>query len=351
MLENNSTPPKHILIFRLSALGDVAMTVPIVLALRQQYPDLKISILSRAFFKPFFDEIPEIKFYAIDPEYLNSGIPGLYKLFKKLSKYDIDAVADLHDVLRTKVLTNLFKARGVHAVSMDKGRADRKKLVAIGEKKIKPIKSIFDRHADVCNSLGLPIDLSKVKLLEQKSMSPEVAIITGEKKNKWIGIAPFATYQTKVYPMEKMEQVILGLQKNGYQIFLFGGGKNEIEPLEKIASSSKNCINMAGKLSFRRELELISNLDLMLSMDSGNGHMAAMYEIPVITLWGNTHPYAGFVPFRQPLENSLTSDLSEYPFIPTSIYGDKIIPGYEDCMKSIDTTTVVEKINNILKES
>ena len=108
---------------------------------------------------------------------------------------------------------------------------------------------------------------------------------------------------------------------------------------------------MAGKLSFRRELELISNLDLMLSMDSGNGHMAAMYEIPVITLWGNTHPYAGFVPFRQPLENSLTSDLSEYPFIPTSIYGDKIIPGYEDCMKSIDTTTVVEKINNILKES
>lgn len=351
MLENNSTTPKHILIFRLSALGDVAMIVPVVLALRQQYPDLKISILSRAFFRPFFNEIPNINFYPIDPEYLNSGIAGLYKLFRKLSKFDIDAVADLHDVLRTKVLKNLFKARGIHAESMDKGRAERKKLVVSGRKKLQPIKSIVARHADVCNSLGLPIDLKKVRLLEQKTISKEVTEITGEKKNKWIGIAPFATYQTKVYPLEKMQQVINDLEKNGHQIFLFGGGKHEIESLENIASSSKNCLNMAGKLSFQQELELISNLDLMVSMDSGNGHMAAMYEVPVITLWGNTHPYAGFVPFRQPLENSLISDLNKYPFIPTSIYGNKIIPGYEDCMKSIETDSVVNKINRLLKAS
>lgn len=351
MLENKSTTPNHILILRLSALGDVAMIVPVVLALRQQYPDLKISILSRAFFGPFFDEIPNINFYPIDPEYLNSGIAGLYKLFRKLSKYDIDAVADLHDVLRTKVLRNLFKARGIHTVSMDKGRAGRKKLVTLGQKKIQPIKSIIDRHADVCNTLGLPIDLGKVKLLDQKPISQEVAEITGKKNSKWIGIAPFATYQTKVYPLEKMQQVIRVLQKEGHQIFLFGGGKHEIESLNKIASPSKNCFNMAGRISFQQELELISNLDLMVSMDSGNGHMAAMFQVPVITLWGNTHPYAGFVPFRQPLKNSLTSDLDKYPFIPTSIYGNKIIEGYVDCMKSIETDTIINKIKSLLKAS
>ena len=348
MLENNLTPPKHILIFRLSALGDVAMIVPVVLALRQQYPNLKISILSREFFRPFFKEIPKINFYAIDPEYLNSGITGLYKLFRKLSKNDIDVVADLHDVLRTKVLKYLFKISGIRAVSIDKGRAERKKLVAHDQKKLQPIKSIVDRHADVCKSLGLPIDLSKVQLLKQKKISKEVSEITGEKKSRWIGIAPFATYQTKVYPLEKMKQVLKDLENEEYKIFLFGGGKNETESLEKIASSSKSCLNMAGKLSFRHELELISNLDLMVSMDSGNGHMAAMFEVPVITLWGNTHPYAGFVPFRQPLENSLTADLNQYPFIPTSIYGNKIIPGYEDCMKSIETDEIVNKIHQVL---
>nr|WP_262902520.1 glycosyltransferase family 9 protein [Lutimonas saemankumensis] len=325
------------------------MTVPIVLALRQQYPDLKISILSREFFRPFFNEIPEIIFHPIDPEYLNSGLSGLYKLFRKLSEYDIDAVADLHDVLRTKVLKNLFKASRIHNASIDKGRADRKKLVALSKKKLKPIKSIFQRHSDVCSSLGLPIDLSNVKLFRQKEISAEVVEITGNKNSKWIGIAPFATYKTKVYPLNKMEQVIKGLEKKGHQIFLFGGGKKETESLDKISSSFKNCVNIAGRLSFQHELELISNLDLMVSMDSGNGHMAALFGVPVITLWGNTHPYAGFVPFGQPLENSITADLNQYPFIPTSIYGNKIIPGYEDCMQSIESNTIVQKINRLLE--
>ena len=134
MRENNSNLPKHLLIIRLSALGDVAMIVPVVLALRQQYPDLKISVLSRSFFEPLFDQIPKINFYTIDPEYLNSGVLGLYKLFKKLSDKDIDAVADLHDVLRTKVLKFLFKTNGIRCGSTDKGRIERKKLVVLKEK-------------------------------------------------------------------------------------------------------------------------------------------------------------------------------------------------------------------------
>ena len=110
-----------------------------------------------------------------------------------------------------------------------------------------------------------------------------------------------------------------------------------------------NVVSMAGKVSFREELALISNLDAMLSMDSGNGHLAANYGVPVITLWGLTHPYTGFAPFKQPSSNSLLPDLEQYPQIPTSIYGNKVPDGYYDVMRSIPAERVVEKIEEILQ--
>ena len=124
-----------------------------------------------------------------------------------------------------------------------------------------------------------------------------------------------------------------------------------MEQLKSMASVSSNCVNIAGTLTFQQELDLISNLDLMLSMDSGNGHMAAMFGVSVITMWGNTHPFAGFVPFRQPIENSLLPDMEKYPFLPTSVYGNKIVPGYTDCMKTIQPEVVVKKINQLLAQS
>ena len=101
-------------------------------------------------------------------------------------------------------------------------------------------------------------------------------------------------------------------------------------------------------MSLSEELELISNLDLMVSMDSGNGHMAAMYGVPVITLWGVTHPYAGFAPFNQPESHSLTSDRESFPMIPTSVYGNKVPGGYENVMRTIPPTRVYERILQVL---
>ena len=81
-------------------------------------------------------------------------------------------------------------------------------------------------------------------------------------------------------------------------------------------------------------------------MDSGNSHIAAMLGIKVVTLWGATHPFAGFKPFNQPMENCLVSDRTKYPLLPTSVYGNKIVPGYEDVMRSISVEKVVSSIEN-----
>jgi ADP-heptose:LPS heptosyltransferase len=93
----------------------------------------------------------------------------------------------------------------------------------------------------------------------------------------------------------------------------------------------------------------MGNLDVMLSMDSGNAHIAAMLGIKVITLYGATHPFAGFAPFNQPIENALLSDRKKYPMLPTSVYGNKIVHGYEEAMRTISPESVIEKIITSLK--
>jgi len=85
----------------------------------------------------------------------------------------------------------------------------------------------------------------------------------------------------------------------------------------------------------------------MLSMDSGNGHLGAMYGVPTVSLWGVTHPYAGFAPLHQET-NCLLSNRDQYSAIPTSIYGNKVPEGYEDVMRTILPQTIVDKIVSLL---
>jgi ADP-heptose:LPS heptosyltransferase len=176
-------------------------------------------------------------------------------------------------------------------------------------------------------------------------LASEILSVVGDKNEKWIGIAPFAQHDSKAYPLDLIQKVIHQLvEKTNYKILLFGGGKKEIETLELISKSHKNVISVAGKLKFNQEIQLISNLDVMLSMDSGNGHIAAILGVKTITLWGATHPYLGFSPFHQPEENSLVSDRNLYPKLPTSIYGNKKVVGYEDAMRTISPESIVEKV-------
>lgn len=342
---------KHILVIRLSAMGDVAMTVHVIRSLIQQHNDVKVTVVSRPFFKPFFDDIDRVDFFGVDLENRHKGFFGIYRLYQDLKKLKIDFVADFHNVLRSKILRTFFKSTGTKTAFTDKGRKEKKELTKLEKKILKPVKPMVERHVDTLTQLGFKVDLSKISFPEKPILSDEILAFTTEKSNnKWIGIAPFAQYQTKVYPTELMQKVILDLSTNqNHKIFLFGG-KNELNSLKNLQQNLENVILVADKLTFKQELQFIPHLDVMLSMDSGNAHIAAMYGIKVVTLWGNTHPFAGFVPFSQPLENSLIPDLEKYPFLPTSVYGNKIVTGYQDVMQSITPEEVVAKISTNLYE-
>nr|WP_314895803.1 glycosyltransferase family 9 protein [uncultured Flavobacterium sp.] len=332
---------------RLSAMGDVAMTVPVLRAFVNQHPEVKITVVSRPFFKPFFDSIPNVSFFAFDEKERHKGFLGLLRLFQDLQQLNSDAFADLHNVLRSKIVRSLFALSGKKVASVDKGRAEKKALTQPENKIFKQLPTMFERHCKVFKELGFTVDLSYPIFPEKQALDTEVIKFTGEKNQQWIGIAPFAQYDSKVYPLDLMQEVINQLAKNAdYKILLFGGGKKEIEILNSLSSNKENVITMAGHLKFQQELELISNLDVMLSMDSGNAHIAAMLGVKVITLWGATHPYAGFSPFNQPIENALVSDRNQFPKLPTSVYGNKIVEGYEDAMRTIAVDSIVKALNS-----
>jgi ADP-heptose:LPS heptosyltransferase len=335
---------------RLSAMGDVAMTVPVLRALVNQYPELKITVISRPFFQPFFKEIPNLDFFTFDEKERHKGIKGLWRLFQDLKALQIDAFADLHNVLRSKVVRSLLAMSGKKIAFVDKGRAEKKALTRAENKIFQPLTTMFERHQLVFESLGFPIDLSQPKFPPKAKISqPEIAAIVAQSKNT-IGIAPFAQYDSKVYPLDLMKEVIDTLAQNQeHTILLFGGGQKEKEQLQNLVGDKKNVINMAGKIPFQDELDLISRLEVMLSMDSGNGHIAAMLGVPVVTLWGATHPYAGFLPFNQSLDNALVSDRNLFPQLPTSVYGNKKVAGYENAMRTILPKQVVARIAEILK--
>jgi len=330
-------------------MGDVAMTVPVLRALVLQHPEVKITVVSRPFFQPFFEGIPNVNFFGVDLKERHNGFIGLFRLFSDLRKLDIDAVADLHNVLRSKIIRTLFAISGKKVAATDKGRAEKKALTSLANKVFAPVKPMVERHVDTFNQLGFSIDLANPKFPEKAILSDEIISFTGTKNQNWIGIAPYAQYESKVYPFDLMQQVIDDIAKNkNVKIFLFGGGSTEIQKLNQLQNNHENVMVVAGKLSFEAEIQLISNLDVMLSMDSGNSHIAAMLGVKVITLWGATHPFAGFKPFNQPDDFCLTSDRAQFPLLPTSIYGNKKVEGYEDVMRTIVPSQVIEKINSNL---
>ena len=322
------------------------MTVPVLRAFVSQNPQVKITVISRPFFKTFFDTIPNISFFDFDEKKRHKGFLGLLRLYQDLKALEIDAFADLHNVLRSKIIRTLFAFSGKETATVDKGRAEKATLTRAKNKIFKPLPSMFERNAKVFAALGFKLDLSNPEFPPKQILDSEVVDLIGEIPTaigtKLIGIAPFAQHDSKVYPLDLMQQVINQLAENRLnKILLFGGGKKEIEILESLSKDKENVIVIAGQLKFRQELKLISNLDVMLSMDSGNAHIAAMLGVKVITLWGATHPYAGFSPFNQPLENALMVDRNLYPKLPTSVYGNKKVAGYENAMRTISVEDVV----------
>lgn len=335
---------KHILVIRLSAMGDVAMTVPVLQQLLQQNPDLQLTILTQKLFTPLFEPLERTNVFVADTKGRHKGFNGLLTLFKDLKmQYQFDAVADLHNVLRSRVISLLFRLSGIKIARIDKGRNEKKQLTRKRNKRFVQLKTSFQRYADAFTELGLTVSLNNAQPVFRKQELPAAAeqLLSTEKRN--ICIAPFAKHKEKMYPLEKMKAVLKNLStQNDLQFFFLGGGKAETEMLSDLEKEFPGSINLAGKFSFKEELAIISHMDAMISMDSANMHLASLFGVPVISVWGATHPFAGFYGWNQPADNAVQIDLYCRP---CSVFGNKpCYRGDHACMQQLPETMIIEKI-------
>jgi ADP-heptose:LPS heptosyltransferase len=316
------------------------MIVPVVTAFLEAHPKAKVSILTKKQFVPLFVQLKSVEVIGVDLNKDYKGVLGLIRLSKKIKNLKVDAIADLHNVLRTKILH--FLLLSYKWSILDKGRLEKKQLIS--GVIFKPLRSMIERYADVIRNLGFVFSLDKPTFPKATRLSKSLETILKKRTKPFIGIAPFAAYTSKTYPFRNIKSIIETLSKTNWTIILFGGGQQEIEKLNLLANKYDNVISAAGQFSIEEELQLMAHLKVMLAMDSGNAHMAAMVGIKVITLWGVTHPYSGFIPFNQPLENCLLADREQFPRIPTSVYGNHYPKGYEKAIESISKEDIIDAI-------
>ena len=301
---------KTVLVLRFSAMGDVAIAASVMREIAAQNPDTRFVFATRGFFAPFFENISNLEVFPIDFKGKYGGLLGLFRLYKEVNmKFKIDLIADLHDVLRTKILKFFFcfSLKNVKIATINKGRKEKRKLCKPNYHNKKPLVTTWQRYTEVFQQIKLKAEIKPVSI----PFYPE--------KVKKIGVSPFAQHKGKQYPPELMEKVLEMLNPN-YEIYLFGGGNNEREQCEIWENKFSNLRSLVGKKTLAEELAFISTLDVMLSMDSAGMHLASLCKIPCVSIWGATHPYAGFVGFGQESNSQIQLDL---PCRPCSVYGKK----------------------------
>lgn len=339
----------NVLVIRLSAIGDVAMTIPVVYSVAESNPEAVFTVLTQPFLSNLFIDPPgNVRLLTIDTQRTERSLLGLIRYAVNLSNRNYDVVLDLHDVIRTKILCAAFKWTKKPVYRIDKNRKERMQLIRRNDKVLKPLPSAFERYSQVFEKAGFTPGACFTSLFTDNEQQG-ADFIREKAAQRWIGIAPFAKHRGKIYPPEAMEEVVRMLsQKPDFRIFLFGSKGKEEGTLAAWESAYPNVKNIAGLHSLDKELALINHLDLLVSMDSANMHFASLTGTKVLSVWGATHPFAGFYGYRQNPDYVVQLDL---PCRPCAVFGEKTcFRGDWACMTQITPRSIVNKVCEIVAE-
>ena len=335
----------NILIIRFSAIGDVAMTIPVIYSAAKANPNDSFTVLTKDFLMPLFiNRPPNVQIIGVNTKSTEKSFFGFLRYAFMLRRYQFDMVLDLHRVIRSRIVDFIFRLNGKKVFIIDKLRSKCKQLTAMPPKDIEALRPVIERYTDVFRAAGFTFENTFISLYENNSVNDS---IIKDKNGHRVGIAPFAGHRGKIYPTELMEKVVEALSKqDDLTIFLFGGRGEEEMTLKQWEEKYKNTVCIAGRYDLMQELELISCLDVMLSMDSANMHLASLVGTKVISIWGATHPYTGFYGYKQPANLAIQTNL---PCRPCSIYGNKrCYRGDWACLYKITPEQIICKIQDYL---
>lgn len=333
-----------VLMTRFSALGDVVISVPVLYSVCRAYPDVRFVMLTRPWPAEALIQRPDnLTVVGVDLKKYG-GLAGMRRLAAELrAEYAITHMADLHSVMRTWAIGFFMRLHGVKVARIDKGRPQKRALVK--GKIHEQLTTSHDRYEAVFRALGF---VWKETFSGYAPISGSALVAQKQPGERWVAVAPFSQHRGKEYPLPLIEKVVESLTRTeGLTVMLFGGGEKEKLALRPIVKKYAHTVSVAEiKHTFTDEFALMQRCDVMLSMDSANMHLASVAGVPVVSVWGATHPFCGFMGWRQSLEGAVQLPL---PCRPCSVFGQKPCKyGDYRCLTGIDPEIIVNKIKKVI---
>ncbi len=341
---------KKILIIRLSSLGDIVLTTPVIKSLKQKFPQSQIFFLTKSQYQDLLKNDPHIfSLIKFDPKEKHKGVSGFLKLIQELKAFKLDLVVDLHANLRSFLIRHLLRT-GLK-IKYNKRWLARFLLVHFKFIKVKPIHTV-DSYLGVLKKIGVNssekdpeifLDQEGENFLEDFLIEKNI-----EKDDIVVGIHPGARWETKRWNEEKFTQVCQTLnQKLKVKIILFGDQKEE-EVVYRISHQAFGQeIFKAVNSPLNKFMSLIRRCDCFITNDSGPVHIASALGVPVVAIFGPTHPELGFSP-RGPENIVLTANVK---CSPCSRHGEKRCHKKSRyCMDLIQPEMVVDAVERLLKK-
>ncbi len=327
--------PRHLLVMRNSAMGDVAMLPHALRALQAAYPDLRITVATQAMFKPFFTGL-NVEFLVVDTKQAHHSLAGMWHLAAEARKLGIDAVADVHDVLRSQAFRLSMRLHGVRVAHIRKGRAEKRQFIRCGGRGMNPLHHTVSRYCDVFRQLGFRFD-DPAPVTWVPRPNP-----MGEKEGTWVGFAPFSAQAGKTYPEDLARETVALLASRYDRVFIHSGGGKEAEFAQEMERTYPNVTALWGRVRFAGEMDLLANLDCVVSMDSLVMHMAALVGTPTVSVWGATHPALGFLGWGTEQQLILQADMECRP---CSVFGSTPCKyGDYRCLRAITPQMIAERV-------
>lgn len=327
---------KKFLIIRFSSIGDIVLTTPVIRCLRKKYPEATIHYLTKKKFEGIVQSNPYLdKILLLEDD--------LKKTIEELENEKYDHIIDLHHNFRTLRIKNSLRKipfHSFHKLNIEKWLYTNFKI------NIMPHKHIVDRYMATVEKLGVVNDgLGLDYFIPENEFIKEDEIPFSHSQG-YIVIAIGAAHNTKKLPVEKLKQLA---KKIEYPIILLGGKEDFLNGEKITESDTVKIYNACGKFSLNESADIVRNSKLVISHDTGLMHIAAAFKKNILSVWGNTVPSFGMVPYQTLYEVFQVNKLWCRPCSKTGF--DKCPLGHFKCMNNQSIDAIAERTHSFVKKN
>lgn len=340
---------RHILILRFSSLGDVAATVPVINHVCCCNPQDRFHFITKAPYRVLFPDISNLTIHEVSFQSRYRGFFGIWRLFFDLKKtITFNHIIDLHDVIRSWIFSIPARFFNIPIFTIDKERKRRKQLIRHVKKNLEPLTPLYQKYQWAFKQAGFLLNPSVIaEPVKYPTPSIEIQNFLNRYPGRKIGLAPFSRHFTKTLPYEKTLQILDILATRAETFFIFGKGPEENQLAQQFSRRHENIISLVDQFTLQQDLEIIGQLNCMITVDSANMLLAALHHIPLIIIWGGTHPAAGFIPSMN-REKRIDIVMESLECQPCSIFGTgKCYRGSLDCFNLLDISKLSAAVDKI----